>query len=283
MSSGAKARRWVSELESIGIPVGGVELGHYRAWERRRLCAGLATWEALRFADEWLGPLRETWLAEAGERRWEPSSRGGHGPDGCRSRDEIVGHVADADGQVMHLFVGDGGAKPVLRAQRCFRGSPDRAFDHTWADADRLTREEVIVGVPCRGCGQPFSGGPRWVPLRDRTPEQTAAIEAEELEFRTAHPACRAGRWSLGDGGVHHCNRCCAPPPLPEAAIASVARIFADARRRQDELERRWKAARPNSAPTKAPLPSKGRSGPDVEGLRRQARAAGFRLVPIDE
>lgn len=98
MSSGAKARRWVAELESIEVPIGGLDRRRYRAWEKRRVSAGLDTWEALRFAGEWLEPLREAWLVEARTKRWEPSSRGGgHSPDGCRRRDEVVSHVADSD------------------------------------------------------------------------------------------------------------------------------------------------------------------------------------------
>jgi hypothetical protein len=282
MGSGTKARRWLAELESIRIPVAGRELRRYRAWEKRRLTGRFATWEAIRFADEWLAPLSEGWLAAAATHRWEPSSRHAHVPEECKTRDEIVDHVADSDGQVMHLLVDGGNPRVALRAERCFRGSPDRVFDHTWTDADRLTREEISAETACRGCGRPFFGGPQLVPMRDRTPEQAAAIEAEESEFRAAHPDCHAGRWLLGDGGVHHCSRCCAPPPPPEAAIETIARIFADVRRRQDELEQRWNAARPKSAAGATVAPQRSQQ-PDVERLRRRARAAGYRLVPIDE
>jgi hypothetical protein len=111
------------------------------------------------------------------------------------------------------------------------RAEPPAPPEHTWTDADRLTREEFEAGEPCRNCGRPFFGGPEWVATMHRTPEQAAAIEAEEAEFERLHPDCPALRWSVG-GGFTHCARCCAPHPPSDEQIRQVARILHSARQR---------------------------------------------------
>lgn len=104
--------------------------------------------------------------------------------------------------------------------------------DRTWTDADRLTYEQLEAGVSCRNCKRPFFGGPEWVAVMHRTPEQAAAIEAEEAEFLKLHPECESMRWTVAGGGIHHCARCCAPPPFADETYRRLAQILLGARRR---------------------------------------------------
>ncbi|MGE0307165.1 MAG: hypothetical protein AB7Q27_15560 [Acidimicrobiia bacterium] len=78
-----------------------------------------------------------------------------------------------------------------------------------------LTREELEAGEACRGCGLP--GMDRlgdWPRPKDRTPEQQAAYDAAEADFRDRHPDCRSHRWSMSGSRSTHCGSCC-PPPEP--------------------------------------------------------------------
>lgn len=112
---------------------------------------------------------------------------------------------------------------------------PAVVTEHTWTDADRLTYEEFCAGESCRNCGRPFFGGPEWVAIMHRTPEQAAALEAEEGEFRRLHPDCNALRWSISGGGITHCARCCAPHPLSPEQYLQIARLLLSA---QERIER---------------------------------------------
>ena len=151
----------------------------------------------------------------------------------------------------------------------------------TWIDDDRLTRDEINAGAPCRGCGRPFFGGPDRVALLHESPEQRIAREAEDAAFRALHPDCHAGGWTLRDGGVRHCSRCCAPPPIPEDALEKIAAIIVHSAQAHAELEKRWmNAKRVATEQENAPSARVAAESKDLADLRRRAHAAGFDLVP---
>jgi hypothetical protein len=96
--------------------------------------------------------------------------------------------------------------------------------DVVWTDADRLTWEEFIGGVPCQGCGRPFLGddtsqrdGESWSTYRAR-------MEPIQAEFKASHPD-HGTRWTVG-GGPFHCRRCCAPHPLSPEQIRQISQIM---------------------------------------------------------
>jgi hypothetical protein len=126
--------------------------------------------------------------------------------------------------------------------------------DYTWADEDRLTYEELEAGEPCRNCGRPFFGGPEWLAVLKRTPEQAAAFEAEEVEFKTLHPDCKAMRWTISGGGVEHCARCCAPPPMSPETTRRVAELLVDMAR-ADVMKKRNEERAAATRPSEVELP----------------------------
>ena len=80
--------------------------------------------------------------------------------------------------------------------------------------------------------------------MRERTPEEQAAHDAEEAAFLRIHPDCGAMRWTISGGGVNHCSVCCPPPPFGPEQTRHIARLLLDAAEgaaaREAELERRW-------------------------------------------
>lgn len=96
--------------------------------------------------------------------------------------------------------------------------------DVVWSDADRLTWEELVGGVPCQGCGQPILGdetsqreGEPWAAYRERmTPIQE--------EFQLRHGG-HGSSWKVG-GGPIHCSRCCPPHPLSPEQIMRIQAIL---------------------------------------------------------
>jgi hypothetical protein len=268
-------------VEAIEIPISGSRLRGYRTWNSRRGALGLAVWEATRFADSWLPSVVQEWVEQACPLGWEPSSRSAWGSDRCRNDPRIVAHVAASDGWQVHLCIKRAGRSLIVHGERCWKSAPDSSWQVTWTDDDRLSVEELRAGVACRGCGRPFSGGPEWVPLLQESPDQRTAREAEDLAFGALHPDCHAGRWTLGGGGIQHCQRCCAPPPVAEETLAKVARIFVGVAARQNELAARWNAAEVQPARPRA-TPSERTTTPprDLGALRRAAAAAGYELVP---
>lgn len=247
--SGPKARR--TNLAAITIPIHGADLRGFRAWAKRAAAVGEPLSAVADYGD-WFGRARDAWVAVATEKgMWTPSTHSSHDARTyCHSKepDRLLGHVADADGTVFHLMVDESPGGVALRAAYCRTTVADEVLDHTWTNDQRLTYEEVLAGEPCRGCGRPLYGGPESdVPLIDRSPEQQAAIDAEEASFRAIHPECKAMRWSVHGGGILHCGRCCPPPPLGPATIERIApllaRMLLDHRRKEDERARRWESA----------------------------------------
>jgi hypothetical protein len=93
------------------------------------------------------------------------------------------------------------------------------------ANGTRLTWDEYVARVPCRGCGLPIIDGlepwPAPVKMDD---EQRKEYEAAEAEFRERHRDCRSHRWI--QGRTTHCGFCCPPPPLSQKQIEEISAIL---------------------------------------------------------
>jgi hypothetical protein len=223
------------------------------------------------------------------KRRHTAGHRGQHPTASCDKESEAITHLQDARGWVVHLVVEKNGRQLQVRAARCRRGLVDAQLEHVWTDEVRLTYEELRDGLPCRGCGRGFFGGPEWVAILHRTPDEAAAIEGEESEFQRLHPECHAGRWSISGGGINHCARCCAPPPMSPETVDRVAKLLAgvveDIARRDDELTNRWRDGAHRHATKASPEPAAAPRAPsarELARLRRAANAAGYELVKRD-
>ena len=104
----------------------------------------------------------------------------------------------------------------------------NEAKRRVWAEnGTRLTRAELLAGVPCRGCGLPIIDrlGDRPALMR-MTEDERSEYEASEAEFAARHPDCRAARWSMSRSRTMHCCFCCPPPPLSEEQIERISTIF---------------------------------------------------------
>jgi hypothetical protein len=99
--------------------------------------------------------------------------------------------------------------------------------NHDYPEA--LTREEMMAGAPCPGCGVPLHDGLerewRRIGTLNYSDAQRVAADAEENAFRERHPDCYASRWSVGDGPTH-CAKCCPPHPFSDDQIAMLARLL---------------------------------------------------------
>lgn len=101
-----------------------------------------------------------------------------------------------------------------------------------------LTREELEAGEACRGCGLPVLDRlGDWPWPTDRTPEEQAAYEAAEADFRERHPECSAARWSLSGSRLTHCFNCCPPHPLHQSQIDVIASILLGHKSKPDDLD----------------------------------------------
>lgn len=277
----------IKAVEGIVVPITAGALRTYRAWDRRRAEAEMSIAQSVRFADGWLPGVIEEWTREAGALGWVAS-------DGrtlnvtCDKELAALAHLQEADGWVVHLVVENAGRTARVRAGRCHRSTPTPRVEQLWTDDDRLTYEEFKAGALCRGCGRGFFGGPEWVPILHRTPEQVFAIEVEEAEFKRLHRDCHAGRWTMAGAGVTHCMRCCAPAPMSPATADRVAKVVTDVLARtaicEQELDERWRAAGRESSRSarKAVAPEISIiSDAEVARLKKQANAAGFDLWSV--
>lgn len=213
-ADGRRRDRPRSPLEAVGIPLTATEGFAHTAGCDRGLALGEPMRRLLRFAT-WYPTVLERWMASAVE-------RGIRGPDDCwyEERDDSCRRAADAlahrrgsDGLVVHLVIEEVETEARLVARYCHTAPPPPPAPR-WTDAQRLTFEELVSGIPCRGCGRGFRGGPEWKPVTQRTPEEQVALEAEEAMFKGLHRDCSATRWTISGGGVTHCSACCPPPPL---------------------------------------------------------------------
>ena len=110
---------------------------------------------------------------------------------------------------------------------RCAMKRDEEKRQEWIANGMYLTRAELAAGVRCRGCGLPIVDG-----LGDRPPlskmsdDERRRYDANEAEFQSRHPACRAHRWSIAGSHAEHCDLCCPPPPLSVNQIERILTIF---------------------------------------------------------
>ena len=223
-----------------------VECDAYDAWLDRATAVSGPLEPLIKYAD-WYPGLAERWFvaaAEAGVWKPNPESRG-RGWRDCRRPSEALAHSERFDGVLIHHMVKAESRPYALLARWCHDASPV-AFTPRWTDDQELTWEEFNGGEPCRACGRGFLGGPEWKPIMQRTPEEAAAIEGEEMAFRALHPDCPTPTWRYGGTGLTHCGQCCPRPPLSPRQTEEIARILIDSAQRQHrealDLEHRWKA-----------------------------------------
>jgi hypothetical protein len=258
-----RKRRIRSPLETIAIPLTLAEVTEYASWRERQQSLGVPALHVLRFAS-WYGPAMERWVAKA----VEAGFWGGHehwddrGDNYCRRPDAGLAHRTGDDRLTVHLEVEDDGAGARLVVRYCRTAGPAMPPPR-WTDAQRLSFEELVSGVACRGCGRGFSGGPEWKPVMQRTPEDQVALDAEEAAFKQLHPDCDATRWSISGGGVTHCSVCCPPPPFGPEQTRHVPRLLAEAATeaavRDRDLERRWRELRVPADPRRQRSCARGR------------------------
>lgn len=235
-----------AQLQAVSVEMTAAECDAHDAWRDRANAVGGPLEPLIKFAD-WYPGLAERWVVAATEAGvWEPRPESrGRGWRDCRRPLEALAHSERSDGVLIHHFV-DAESRPyALRARWCHDASPI-PFTRRWTDAQEMTWEEFTGGEPCRACGRGFLGGPVWKPIMQRTPEEAAAIGAEETAFRALHPDCPTFSWRYGSTGLTHCGQCCPRPPLSPRQTEEIVRILVDSAQRQHrealDLERRWEA-----------------------------------------
>ncbi len=246
-SGAAKPRSPRTALQSVVVQMADDECDDFDGWLRRATAAGGDRETLVKFAT-WYPAIVQRWFdAAAAIGVWEDGREPGRSArDYCRHAAESLGHAERADGVVVHFVVETATRPYAFRARWC-REAPPVTFTRRWTDDQQLTWEEFIGGEPCRACGRAFVGAPEWKPILQRTPEEAAAIEREEAEFRALHPNCPTFTWRYGSTGVTHCSECCPMPPLSPHQSEVIARIVVDVVQRQHQeaidLDRRWRAA----------------------------------------
>jgi hypothetical protein len=244
-----RKRRIRSPLERIAIPLTPAEVTEYAAWRERQQSLGVPALHVLRFAT-WYGPAVSRWVTLAVEAGfWGEQEQWDDGRDNyCRRPDVGLAHRTGDDRLTVHLEVEEDASGARLVVRYCRIAAPAMPPPR-WTDAQRLSFEELVSGVACRGCGRGCSGGPEWKPLMQRDPEDQVALDAEDAAFKQLHPDCGATRWSISGGGVTHCSVCCPPPPFGPDQTRHIARLLVEAATaaavRDQDLERRWLEAAP--------------------------------------
>ena len=243
----AKPRSPRAAIQAIGVEMTDAECDDFDRWLRRATAAGGAREPLVKFAT-WYPAVAQRWFDAATTGGvWDGGREPGRSArDDCRSESEALSHAERSDGVMVHFVVETASRPYAFRARWC-RDALPILFTQRWTDDQQLTWEEFIGGEPCRACGRPFVGAPEWKPILQRTPEQAAAIEREEAEFRALHPSCPTFSWRYGSTGVTHCSECCPMPPLSPHQSEVIARIVVDVVQRQHQeamdLDRRWLAA----------------------------------------
>ncbi len=223
------------------------ECDDFDDWLRRATAAGGDREPLIKFA-AWYPAVAQRWFdAAIAAGVWDGGRDPGRsGRDYCRQASTSLSHAERSDGVVVHFIVESDVRPFVFRARWC-REPPPIQLGRRWTDDQRLTWEEFTSGEPCRGCGRGFVDARERKPILQRTPEEAAAIELEEADFRARHPDCATMRWAYGSTGVTHCSECCPMPPLSPRQVEVITRIAVDVVKRQHQealdLERRWRAA----------------------------------------
>jgi len=245
----AKARR--EAIAAVRVPLQTPESTNARAWLKRTEAAHLLPRQATRYADNWLPTAKKAWLAAAGELGFEQSAHWASSP----SNGNHVFVMASILGEQFLVSLEITPRKVTLVTEYLFTSIPDgdRQAPPT---ATRLTYEELVANVPCRGCGRPWKGGPILpAGTNNYTDKDRAAAAAEDAEFKRLHPDCHAGRQSISHSGINHCLACCPTPPMSMETLENVAAIFRNSSR---SIEESWKrAAGATSPPSKVAAASK--------------------------
>lgn len=242
----AKPRSPRAAIQAVVVEMTDAECDDFDGWLRRATAAGCAREPLVKFAT-WYPAVAQRWFdAATASGVWDGSREPGRSArDYCRHASESLSHAERSDGVMVH-FVVDTDSRPFAFRARWCRDAVPIPFTQRWTDDQQLTWEEFTSGEACRACGRGFVGAPEWKPILRRTPEEAAAIEREEVDFRALHPNCPTFSWRYGSNGVTHCAECCPRPPLSPHQTEQIARIVADIvlRQHQDaaDLERRWRA-----------------------------------------
>lgn len=242
-----KPRSPRAAIQAIVVNMTAAECDEFDRWLRTATAAGGDRDVFVKFATWYPGVAQRWFDSAAAVGEWESGREPGRSArDYCRRAAESLAHAERADGVMVH-FVVDTEVRPYAFRARWCRDAMPIPFTQRWTDDQQLTWEECTSGEPCRGCGRGFVGAPEWKPVLLRTPEEAAAIEREEAEFRALHPNCPTFSWRYGSTGLTHCAECCPRPPLSPHQSEAIARIVVDIVERQHrdalDLERRWRAA----------------------------------------
>ncbi|MBB5871889.1 hypothetical protein F4553_005268 [Allocatelliglobosispora scoriae] len=109
-------------------------------------------------------------------------------------------------------------------------------------DGTRLSWEEYVAGVTCRGCGLAMNDGlGGWPPLMKLSEDERVAHDLMESLYRQAHPDCRSHRWSMQGSRQWHCGFCCPPPPLSLKQIQRISSIFGSIPAKEPANLARWR------------------------------------------
>ncbi|CAH0302144.1 hypothetical protein [Rhodococcoides fascians] len=90
-----------------------------------------------------------------------------------------------------------------------------------------LTYDELMAGVPCRGCGEVMDDqvgdfGPTLYIPDELRPE----YERRELEYKAKHAGHEAHRWLMPGSRQLHCGYCCPPPPMSPQQGDRIAKMW---------------------------------------------------------
>jgi hypothetical protein len=91
-----------------------------------------------------------------------------------------------------------------------------------------LTYDEMMAGMPCRGCGEILwdGKGKPFVPINNRTEEDQREIDEAEAKFQELHPDCHEGRWSMPASSTLHCHLCCPSSPMSPTQREKIRNLF---------------------------------------------------------
>jgi hypothetical protein len=91
-----------------------------------------------------------------------------------------------------------------------------------------LTYDEMMAGMPCRGCGEILwdGKGKPFVPINNRTEEDQREIDEAEAKFQELHPDCHEGSWSMQASSTLHCHLCCPSSPMSPTQREKIRNLF---------------------------------------------------------
>lgn len=127
--------------------------------------------------------------------------------------------------------------KEALEAES--RAQRSEARNREWAEKEMyLSREELIAGKPCHGCGLPVvDDHGNWSPSLYRSDKEQIEYDVAEARYREMHTECGSHPWSMSGSRTMHCGYCCPPPPISESQRATLARLFQNSASRAEDLD----------------------------------------------